>query len=66
MYLPLCTTANKQGRIAGENAASGNAKFKGIVVLRFQNYFGDDLSSFIILGCQLSIHTYQQLMHLRL
>jgi NADPH-dependent 2,4-dienoyl-CoA reductase/sulfur reductase-like enzyme len=30
MYLPLGTTANKQGRVAGENAAGGNAKFKGI------------------------------------
>ena len=29
-YLPLGTTANKQGRIAGENAAGGNAKFRGI------------------------------------
>ena len=30
MYLPLGTTANKQGRVAGENAAGGNAKFRGI------------------------------------
>jgi NADPH-dependent 2,4-dienoyl-CoA reductase/sulfur reductase-like enzyme len=30
VYLPLGTTANKQGRIAGENAAGGNAKFRGI------------------------------------
>src|SRR5215813_7553961 len=30
MYLPLGTTANKQGRVAGENAAGGNAKFSGI------------------------------------
>jgi NADPH-dependent 2,4-dienoyl-CoA reductase/sulfur reductase-like enzyme len=29
-YLPLGTTANKQGRIAGENAVGGNAKFRGI------------------------------------
>jgi NADPH-dependent 2,4-dienoyl-CoA reductase/sulfur reductase-like enzyme len=29
-YLPLGTTANKQGRVAGENAAGGNAEFKGI------------------------------------
>ena len=26
MFLPLGTTANKQGRIAGENAAGGNAR----------------------------------------
>jgi NADPH-dependent 2,4-dienoyl-CoA reductase/sulfur reductase-like enzyme len=29
-YLPLGTTANKQGRVAGENAAGGNARFSGI------------------------------------
>ncbi|OQX52099.1 MAG: hypothetical protein B5M53_09405 [Candidatus Cloacimonas sp. 4484_209] len=29
-YLPLGTTANKTGRIAGENAAGGNAVFTGI------------------------------------
>ncbi len=28
-YLPLGTVAHKQGRIAGENAADGNAEFKG-------------------------------------
>lgn len=30
-YIPLGTTANKQGRIAGENAAGGNSIFQGIV-----------------------------------
>ncbi len=30
-YIPLGTTANKQGRVAGENAAGGNATFAGIV-----------------------------------
>lgn len=30
-YFPLGTTANKQGRIAGINAAGGRAKFTGIV-----------------------------------
>jgi NADPH-dependent 2,4-dienoyl-CoA reductase/sulfur reductase-like enzyme len=28
-YLPLGTTAHKQGRVAGENAAGGNRKFAG-------------------------------------
>jgi NADPH-dependent 2,4-dienoyl-CoA reductase/sulfur reductase-like enzyme len=28
-YLPLGTTAHKQGRVAGENAAGGDAKFAG-------------------------------------
>jgi NADPH-dependent 2,4-dienoyl-CoA reductase/sulfur reductase-like enzyme len=30
-YLPLGTTAHKQGRVAGENALGGNAKFAGSV-----------------------------------
>lgn len=30
-YVPLGTTANKQGRVAGENAAGGDAVFNGIV-----------------------------------
>lgn len=30
-YVPLGTTANKQGRVAGENAAGGRAVFPGIV-----------------------------------
>lgn len=30
-YIPLGTTANKQGRIAGENAAGGDIRFAGIV-----------------------------------
>jgi NADPH-dependent 2,4-dienoyl-CoA reductase/sulfur reductase-like enzyme len=29
-YLPLGTTANRQGRVAGENAAGGSARFRGI------------------------------------
>jgi NADPH-dependent 2,4-dienoyl-CoA reductase/sulfur reductase-like enzyme len=31
VYIPLGTTANKQGKIAGENAVGGNEIFKGIV-----------------------------------
>ncbi len=30
-YIPLGTTANKQGRVAGTNAAGGNAVFRGVV-----------------------------------
>jgi NADPH-dependent 2,4-dienoyl-CoA reductase/sulfur reductase-like enzyme len=30
-YVPLGTTANKQGRVAGTNAAGGEASFKGVV-----------------------------------
>jgi NADPH-dependent 2,4-dienoyl-CoA reductase/sulfur reductase-like enzyme len=31
VYIPMGTTANKQGRTAGENAAGGHAVFKGVV-----------------------------------
>jgi len=30
-YIPLGTTANKQGRVAGENAGGGHAEFIGVV-----------------------------------
>lgn len=30
-YFPLGTTANKQGRIAGENLAGGHSRFKGVL-----------------------------------
>ena len=29
-YIPLGTTANKKGRVAGENVAGGNTRFRGI------------------------------------
>ena len=31
IFLPLGTTANKQGRVAGENAMGGRATFPGIL-----------------------------------
>ncbi len=31
VYIPMGTTANKQGKTAGENAAGGNASFKGVL-----------------------------------
>lgn len=31
MYIPLATTASKQGWVAGENAAGGSATFKGVI-----------------------------------
>ncbi len=31
VYIPLGTTANKQGKVAGENIAGGNAAFNGII-----------------------------------
>jgi NADPH-dependent 2,4-dienoyl-CoA reductase/sulfur reductase-like enzyme len=31
VYIPMGTTANKQGRVAGENAGGGNASFNGVL-----------------------------------
>ncbi len=39
-YFPLGTTANKQGRVAGENAAGGNARFEGVVGTLATKIFG--------------------------
>ncbi len=39
-YVPLGTTANKQGRVAGENAAGGDARFHGIVGTAVAKIFG--------------------------
>ena len=39
-YLPLGTTANRQGRIAGENAAGGSARFRGIAGSVITKVFG--------------------------
>ena len=39
-YLPLGTTANKQGRVAGENAAGGSARFRGIAGSAITKVFG--------------------------
>ena len=39
-WTPLGTTANKQGRVAGENAAGGQATFTGIVRSSVAKVFG--------------------------
>jgi NADPH-dependent 2,4-dienoyl-CoA reductase/sulfur reductase-like enzyme len=39
-WVPLGTTANKQGRVAGENAAGGDAVFQGIVGTAAVKVFG--------------------------
>jgi NADPH-dependent 2,4-dienoyl-CoA reductase/sulfur reductase-like enzyme len=39
-YLPLGTTANRQGRVAGENAAGGSARFRGIAGSVITKVFG--------------------------
>ena len=44
VYIPLGTTANKQGRVAGENAAGGNVEYKGVagsvITKTFDLYIG--------------------------
>jgi len=44
VYFPLGTTANKQGRTAGENAAGGHAIFEGIVGTLTTKIFGLELA----------------------
>ena len=39
-YVPLGTTANKQGRVAGENVAGGRERFPGIVGTAIVKVFG--------------------------
>jgi CoA-dependent NAD(P)H sulfur oxidoreductase len=39
-YVPLGTTANKQGRIAGENVAGGRARFAGVAGTAVVKVFG--------------------------
>jgi NADPH-dependent 2,4-dienoyl-CoA reductase/sulfur reductase-like enzyme len=39
-WVPLGTTANKQGRVAGENAVGGNARFAGIAGTNTTKIFG--------------------------
>lgn len=40
VYIPLGTTANKQGKVAGLNAAGGNAKFAGVLGSQITKIFG--------------------------
>ncbi len=43
-YIPLGTTANKQGRVAGENAAGGHAVFGGVVGTAVVKVFGMEMA----------------------
>ena len=40
VYIPLGTTANKQGRIAGKNAAGNHEEFKGVLGTAVTKIFG--------------------------
>lgn len=44
VYFPLGTTANKQGRVAGENSAGGHARFEGIVGTLGTSAFGLEIA----------------------
>ena len=54
-WVPLGTTANKQGRIAGSNAAGGHAVFKGIVGTAISRVFEVEVGR-----TGLSMHEAQQ------
>ncbi len=43
-YVPLGTTANKQGRVAGENAAGGRARFPGVAGTLMTKAFGLEIA----------------------
>jgi NADPH-dependent 2,4-dienoyl-CoA reductase/sulfur reductase-like enzyme len=43
-YVPLGTTANKQGRVAGENAAGGRASFPGVAGTLITKAFGLEIA----------------------
>lgn len=44
VYIPLGTTANKQGRIAGENAAGKNNRFEGVAGTAMTKIFSLEVS----------------------
>ena len=44
-YVPLGTTANKQGRIAGENITEGNGAFKGVLSSQVTKVFDQYVAS---------------------
>ena len=44
IYVPLGTTANKQGRVAGENAGGGRARFPGILGTAVTKVFSLELA----------------------
>ena len=44
VYFPLGTTANKQGRVAGANAAGGRARFAGIVGTAVTKVFSQEVA----------------------
>ncbi len=53
-YLPLGTTANKQGRVAGENAGGGHARFDGVVSKPILVKLVWDRTTGRMLGCQMA------------
>ncbi|MEQ8201714.1 MAG: FAD-dependent oxidoreductase [Syntrophomonadaceae bacterium] len=44
VYIPMGTTANKQGRVAGENAAGGNEIFRGVLGTGIARIFDLEIS----------------------
>jgi len=52
MYLPLGTTAHKQGRVAGINAAGGDARFAGSCGTQSVKVFG-------LVGARTGLHDHE-------
>lgn len=57
-YVPLGTTANKQGRVAGENIAGGDATFAGIVGTAVVKVFDSDAARTGLTETQAREHGY--------
>lgn len=60
-YLPLGTTAHKQGRIAGENAIGGSRAFAGILGTQVVKVFDKVIARTGIRGNEAEAHGYDQL-----
>ncbi len=58
-YVPLGTTANKQGRVAGENAAGGHARFEGVVGTLVTQVFELGVAKTGLSAAQAKAHGFQ-------
>jgi NADPH-dependent 2,4-dienoyl-CoA reductase/sulfur reductase-like enzyme len=63
VYLPLGTTAHRQGRVAGENAVGGQALFAGSTGTQVVKVFDLIVARTGLLGSEASRHDYDPLTH---
>ena len=61
LYLPLGTTAHKQGRIAGENAVGGNREYTGSLGTQVVKIFDLAVARTGLLGFEAEIAGYSPL-----